>query len=198
MGNGARGRICTCTGDALDVVPLLVGLRERKEWSLLPVLPRREFFTKEICRLLQGGEDRSPGARAAAKYWSPHPESHRALSHTKGMHRSKCFGGAEKWWERRVLPSLPLACQTSALLVSYAPEIGIPSRILTGNLTLRSRPLCGLSYGDKESNSWPVSSTGSRPAIAGNIGPLDLLRVQEFEILEWYARPVTLRNPALI
>jgi hypothetical protein len=82
--------------------------------------------------------------------------------------------------------------------VSYAPEIGIPSRILTGNLTLRSRPLCGLSYGDKESNSWPVSSTGSRPAIAGNIGPLDLLRVQEFEILKWYARPVTLRNPALI
>ena len=26
-----------------------------------------------------------------------------------------------KWWGRRVLPSLPLACQTSALLVSYAP-----------------------------------------------------------------------------
>src|SRR6185503_6366607 len=28
--NGARGRIRTCTGDALDVVSLLVGLRERK------------------------------------------------------------------------------------------------------------------------------------------------------------------------
>ena len=27
---GARGRGCTCTGDALDVVPLLVGLHERK------------------------------------------------------------------------------------------------------------------------------------------------------------------------
>ena len=27
-----------------------------------------------------------------------------------------------KWWERRVLPSLPLACQTSALLMSYVPE----------------------------------------------------------------------------
>ena len=26
---GARGRICTCTGDALDVVPLLVGLHEQ-------------------------------------------------------------------------------------------------------------------------------------------------------------------------
>ena len=28
-----------------------------------------------------------------------------------------------KWWGRRVLPSLPLACQTSALLMSYAPEM---------------------------------------------------------------------------
>ena len=26
------------------------------------------------------------------------------------------------WWGRRVLPSLPLACQTSALLMSYVPE----------------------------------------------------------------------------
>jgi hypothetical protein len=75
-----------------------------------------------------------------------------------------------------VLPSLPLARQTSALLVSYAPElervngiaplsrpwhgrilllnhtrkIGVPSRTLTSNLTLRTRPLCALSYGDKK------------------------------------------------
>ena len=28
----------------------------------------------------------------------------------------------KKWWERRVLPSLPLACQASALLVSYTPD----------------------------------------------------------------------------
>ena len=42
-----------------------------------------------------------------------------------------------KWWGRRVLPSLPLACQTSALLVSYTP--------------MKSHP-------------WPVSSTGSHPA----------------------------------
>ena len=27
-----------------------------------------------------------------------------------------------KWWGRRVLPSLPLACQTSALLMSYVPR----------------------------------------------------------------------------
>ena len=33
--------------------------------------------------------------------------------------------------------------------MSYAPESGIPSRTLTGNLTLRTRPLCGLSYGAK-------------------------------------------------
>ena len=29
--NGARGGIRTCTGDALNVVSLLVGLREQKE-----------------------------------------------------------------------------------------------------------------------------------------------------------------------
>ena len=27
----------------------------------------------------------------------------------------------QKWWGRGVLPSLPLACQTSALLMSYIP-----------------------------------------------------------------------------
>lgn len=76
-------------------------------------------------------------------------------------------------------PSLPLACQTSALLVSYAPEMervngiaplsrpwhgrvlllnqtrenGVPSRTLTGNLTLRTRLLCVLSYGDEKTVS---------------------------------------------
>ena len=75
-----------------------------------------------------------------------------------------------------MLPSLPLACQTNALLMSYAPqqmervngvapssrpwhgrilllnhtrENGVPSRAFTGSLTLRTRPLCVLSYGDK-------------------------------------------------
>ena len=36
-----------------------------------------------------------------------------------------------KWWERRVLPSLPLACQTSALLMSYVPENGAGERSRT-------------------------------------------------------------------
>ena len=89
-----------------------------------------------------------------------------------------------KWWERRVLPSLPLACQTSALLMSYVPENGagersrtvvsalarphsavephprngVPSRTLTGNLTLRTRPLCVLSYGDEM-----VRTSGNAP-----------------------------------
>jgi len=30
---GTRGRIRACTGDALDVVPLLIGLREQANWS---------------------------------------------------------------------------------------------------------------------------------------------------------------------
>ena len=53
------------------------------------------------------------------------------------------------------------------LLLNHTRKNGVPSRTLTGNLTLRTRLLCVLSYGDKESNPWPVSSTGSHPALSG-------------------------------
>ena len=79
--------------------------------------------------------------------WSPHPELHRTGSHTKGVHRSKCFGGV---------------------------KIGIPSRTHTGNLTLRTRRLCNLSYGDKASHLRSVSFTDSCPAC----GSLELLRAR--------------------
>ena len=69
------------------------------------------------------------------------------------------------------------------LLLNHTRRNGVPSRTLTSNLTLRTRPLCALSYGDKESNSWPVSSTGSHPALSGSAGPLELFRVQEFEMV---------------
>jgi hypothetical protein len=56
---GARGRIRTCTGDALNVVSLLLDYascwRRAIKWILQPVLPRPDFFTKEIRRLLRGG-----------------------------------------------------------------------------------------------------------------------------------------------
>jgi len=42
--------------------------------------------------------------------------------------------------------------------MSYAPMNGIPSRISTSNLTLRTRPLCGLSYGDEM-----VRASGNAP-----------------------------------
>ncbi len=54
--NGARDRIRTCTGDALNVVSLLLDYTSKMEWSLLSVLPRVGFFTEEVCRLLQGGD----------------------------------------------------------------------------------------------------------------------------------------------
>ena len=84
-----------------------------------------------------------------------------------------------------MLPSLPLACHASALLVSYTPnkmervngiapssrpwhgrilllnhtrKIGVPSRTFTSNLTLRTRSLCDLSYGDKM-----VRASGNAP-----------------------------------
>jgi len=56
-----------------------------------------------------------------------------------------------------VLPSLPLACHASALLMSYAPENGVPSRTLTSNLEFRTLPLCVLSYGDENWYARPVT-----------------------------------------
>src|SRR6266487_3450352 len=73
-----------------------------------------------------------------------------------------------------------LVCR-STLMLNHTRKNGVPSRTLTDNLTLRTRPLCALSYGDKESNPWPVSSTDSHPSLSGSAGPLELLRVQEFE-----------------
>ena len=35
------------------------------------------------------------------------------------------------------------------LLLNHTREIGVPSRTLTSNLTLRTRPLSALSYGDE-------------------------------------------------
>jgi len=79
-----------------------------------------------------------------------------------------------------VLPSLPLACQTSALLVSCAPRgNGVPSWTLTSNLEFRTLPLFTLSYGD-----------GNQPLVglfhqltSREAGSLDLLRVQGLEMV---------------
>ena len=36
---------------------------------------------------------------------------------------------------------------------------------------------------DTKEHPWPVSFTGSHPALSGRAGPLELLRVQEFEMV---------------
>ena len=63
---GARGRICTCTGDALNVVSLLLdyasgwrraNMASAKKWILQPVMLRQNRFTKAIRRLLRGGNE---------------------------------------------------------------------------------------------------------------------------------------------
>lgn len=48
---------CTCTGDALNVVSLLLDYASEKGWSPQPVTLRQNGFTKAIRRLLHGGED---------------------------------------------------------------------------------------------------------------------------------------------
>ena len=96
---------------------------------------------------------------------------------------------------------LPRPWHGRILLLNHTRKIGVPSRTLTGNLTLRTRLLYGLSYGDKESNPWPVSSTGSHPAlskVSKELKELGRSIYFAFRDSKWYARPVTLRNPALI
>ena len=112
--NGARGRIRTCTGDALDVVSLLLdyasemdgascrccpgltflqrkpaGCRKEAKWSQSPVLPwaQRAY---ETC--LSAG---STATLPDEEEWGPHPELHRVPLPTEQAHRSKCFGGDE-------------------------------------------------------------------------------------------------------
>ena len=112
--NGARGRIRTCTGDALDVVSLLLdyasemdgascrccpgltflqrkpaGCRKEAKWSQSPVLPwaQRAY---ETC--LSAG---STATLPDEEEWGPHPELHQAGLLTEQAHRSKCFGGNE-------------------------------------------------------------------------------------------------------
>ena len=135
--NGARGRSRTCTGDALDVVSLLLdyasemdgascrcrpgltfiqrkpaGCRKEAKWSQSPVLPwaQRAY---ETC--LSAG---STAALPDEEEWGPHPELHRVPLPTEQAHRSKCFGGM---------------------------RIGVPDRLRSGDL-LHERQACWLGY----------------------------------------------------
>jgi hypothetical protein len=78
-----------------------------------------------------------------------------------------------------VLPSLPLACQTSALLVSYAPGNGVPSRTRTSNLEFRTLPLFTLSYRD---GNQPLAGL-FHPLTSRRAGSLDLLCVRGYEMV---------------
>src|SRR5438445_13416863 len=63
------------------------------------------------------------------------------------------------------MPSaLPLACQVSALVVSYAPQLVSPDGLSPANLTFRTRPLCVLSYGDQKTVETQI------PVISGRAG----------------------------
>ena len=60
------------------------------------------------------------------------------VSYTPKMERVNGIAPLSRPWHGRVL------------LLNHTRKTGVPSRTLTGNLTLRTRPLCALSYGDKE------------------------------------------------
>ena len=127
--NGAPTRNCTglaclpsrCLADNALVASQMVGAR-------LLARPR-----------LPGSE---PGGSAIPR----EPRAEKLVSLTGFAPVISCLRGrrvgwttlqGQKWWERRVLPSLPLACQTSALLMSYAPRnIGAGERNRTVVSTL--------------------------------------------------------------
>ena len=74
--NGARGR-CLRTA---TIAPALATLSTSclcfwttRAWSLQPVMLRQEFFTKEIRRLLHGGENGSPSRSSTSEGWSQSP-----------------------------------------------------------------------------------------------------------------------------
>src|SRR5262245_6583801 len=77
------------------------------------------------------------------------------------------------------------------LLLNHTRKTGVPSRTLTSNLTLSpSTPRCRASpraNPEQEGASLRVEWVRTRPLYALSYGDKD-----------WYARPVTLRNPALI
>jgi hypothetical protein len=52
---------------------ILIFFRGAKKWSLPPVLPRHDFFTKEIHRLLQGGINGLPSRSSKSEGWSQSP-----------------------------------------------------------------------------------------------------------------------------
>src|SRR6185369_14432194 len=63
------------------------------------------------------------------KNWSPHPELHRTDSHTKGVHRSKCFEGKIEIGARRT---------------TRRKNIGVPDRLRSGDL-LHEKQACWLA-----------------------------------------------------
>ena len=79
---------------------LLLDYASKDKWGLPPVLPRRDFLTKEACGCRKEAKwSQSPvlpwtqrayetclSAGSIAK-WSPHPELHQAGLLTEQMHR---------------------------------------------------------------------------------------------------------------
>jgi hypothetical protein len=116
---GARGRIRTCTGDALDVVSLLLDYASKEIGSSSRCCPGRIALQKRTaacCMEANGSLGRSsvsegwsqsrvlPSAELAYETglsagsiakWGPHPELHRVGSPTERAHHWKCFEALE-------------------------------------------------------------------------------------------------------
>jgi hypothetical protein len=116
------------------------------------------------------------------------------------MQNAKCRRQRDQIADANVTKAIgPFSILHSSLYTLHLD--GVPSRTLTSNLEVRTLPLCALSYGDKKSNHWLVSSTSSHPALSASasiVKGLGRSSCFAFRGSKWCARPVTLRIPALI
>jgi len=102
------------------------------------------------------------------------------------------------------LTRLPSECITNNALRALELCNGVPSRTLTSNLEFRTLPLFALSYGDEKDGVMEYWSAGvmgrpqpgERALLHRSITPPPQHSCSPF--WKWYARPVTLRNSALI
>ena len=139
------------------------------------MLPRHDFFTKEIYRLLQGGVNGLTSQSSESEGWSQSPSGALGAAGAEIgvpdrlrsgdlLHERQacCLDYTTRTEMERVNGIAPSSrpWHGRILLLNHTRKNGVPSRTLTDNLTLRTRRLCALSYEDKRSNPWPVSFTG--------------------------------------
>ena len=112
--NGGRERTCTSKAHRLSICGVC--------YSLLTTRPKTGAPTRNCTELIRLPSERiAENALGAVKLASLTGFAP-VISCMRGRHVVWTTPQGQKWWERRVLPSLPLACQASALADELRPR----------------------------------------------------------------------------